>query len=222
MYSGYIAISIIILLITIFFYIKNNNSEKRDYNYRPSTQEDIAKDLGEIGEEIIKNVLGETIPGRQYINNLILKDEKGYTTQIDHILINPKAIFVIETKNLSGRIYGNENQKQWTQVLAYGEEKHKLYNPIKQNENHIYKLKKITKTELPIKSIIVFAQDNTKYINSENVFTKREMIYEINSYVKNDISKYEMENFYNQLQELKANQITDEEHIRNIKSNIQI
>ena len=213
-----IAMFLIVLLFILGLNSNTEDSTNSDYNYESSTQEDIAKNLGKRGEEKITELLGNTIQGRQYlINNLILIDSKGQTTQIDHIYINCNAVFVIETKNLSGRIYGNENQKQWTQVLACGEEKYKFYNPVKQNERHIYKLKKITGTKLPIKSIIVFAQDNTDYINSIDVYTRKQMIYKINAYPENNITVQEMEQFYNQLLALQANQITDEEHIDNIQ-----
>ena len=64
----------------------------------------------------------------------MLKVSEGKTSQIDHVVINPRGVFVIETKNYSGRIYGSENQLEWTQVLSYGRVKHKLYNPPRVNQ----------------------------------------------------------------------------------------
>lgn len=91
----------IILIIILVVYLK-----------RPETR-------GRRGENRVKWVIGETIENDQYvINDLILMND-GKTTQIDHIVINPRGVFVIETKNYSGEIYGNENQREWTQVLAY-------------------------------------------------------------------------------------------------------
>lgn len=88
--------------------------------------------IGSEGERIVGRFIGETIPGLQYvINNLILEVEEGKTSQIDHIVINKRGIFVIETKNYSGMIYGTENQLEWTQVLNYGKVKNHFYNPIK-------------------------------------------------------------------------------------------
>lgn len=73
----------------------------------------------------------------------MIVSNNGNTTQIDHIVINPRGVFVIETKNYSGEIYGSENQREWTQVLAYGNVKNKLYNPLKQNATHVYNVKRI-------------------------------------------------------------------------------
>lgn len=57
------------------------------------------------------------------------------TAQIDHIVLSPYGIFVIETKNLSGWIYGREREPRWTQVLAGGI-KNTFQNPLHQNYCH--------------------------------------------------------------------------------------
>lgn len=119
----------------------------------------------ERGEKEVRNVIGETVENEKYIiNDLILQDEDK-TAQIDHIVINRRAVFVIETKNYSGKIYGSENQQLWTQVLERGGEKNKLYNPLKQNATHIYYIKKLL-GDLPIRSVVVFVQNNTEYITA--------------------------------------------------------
>ncbi|MBC8792130.1 MAG: nuclease [Tagaea sp. CACIAM 22H2] len=59
----------------------------------------------------------------------------SYTTQIDHLVISPYGVFVIETKNISGWIFGNANHAQWTQVIFYF--KQRFQNPLIQNDIHI-------------------------------------------------------------------------------------
>lgn len=56
------------------------------------------------------------------------------TTQIDHILVSVFGLFVIETKNMQGWIFGSENQSRWTQVI-YGK-KTQFQNPLHQNYRH--------------------------------------------------------------------------------------
>lgn len=51
------------------------------------------------------------------LNDLTLPDGEGATTQIDHLLLSPFGVFVIETKNYKGWIFGSERQKQWTQKI---------------------------------------------------------------------------------------------------------
>ncbi len=59
----------------------------------------------------------------------------GETTQIDHLVISPYGIFVIETKNIKGWIFGRPNQAQWTQVFFRF--KQRFQNPLFQNDFHI-------------------------------------------------------------------------------------
>lgn len=59
----------------------------------------------------------------------------SYTTQIDHLVISPYGVFVIETKNISGWIFGNANHAQWTQVIYHF--KQRFQNPLAQNNTHI-------------------------------------------------------------------------------------
>ena len=71
------------------------------------------------GEQFISKLmkkLHNKYEGYYPFNDVILKTPDG-TTQIDHILISPYGIFVIETKDYSGWIFGSERQKKWTQSL---------------------------------------------------------------------------------------------------------
>ncbi len=71
-------------------------------------------------------------------NHLYLPKEDGTYTEIDLVMLTAKGIFVIESKNYSGWIFGNENQKFWMQTLpAKKNNKHKFLNPIWQNQGHV-------------------------------------------------------------------------------------
>ena len=69
------------------------------------------------------------------LNDLTLLDGEGATTQIDHLLLSPFGVFVIETKNYKGWIFGSERQKQWTQKIY--KKSFKFQNPIHQNYKHM-------------------------------------------------------------------------------------
>jgi hypothetical protein len=73
-------------------------------------------------------------------NNLLIVTGNG-SSQIDHVVISKYGIFVIETKNYKGWIFGNEKSEYWTQVIF--RYKKKFINPIKQNWTHVYALKNI-------------------------------------------------------------------------------
>lgn len=178
---------------------------------------------GKVGEGTVKSIIGDTIQGEKYvINDITIRDEKGKTSQIDHILINKTGVFVIETKNYSGRIYGDDNKQEWTQVLQYGKVKNNFYNPIKQNATHIYRLKEVTKTELPLYSIVVFTQGNIQYIKSKRVYNLRELKKVIQQPPVKECNTEDMEKLYNQLLEIKEKGlVTKTEHIGNIMQTLQ-
>lgn len=74
--------------------------------------------------------------GFRIFNDLVLPrpDGKG-TTQIDHVIASRGGIFVVETKNYSGWIFGDANSRQWTQISRG--KKSRFQNPLHQNALHI-------------------------------------------------------------------------------------
>lgn len=94
------------------------------------------------------------------------------TTQIDHLVISPYGVFVIETKNYRGWIFGSPKQAQWTQQLHRN--KHRFQNPLHQNDLHIRALAEFL--GLPkdrFHSVIFFIGDSTfKTPMPENVLNQ--------------------------------------------------
>ena len=114
---------------------------------------------GKYGERKVSNFIDELKrDGELLINDyLASRNSQGtHSIQIDHIFISHKGIFVIETKDYRGRIYGDRYQKNWTQVLAYGGVKNRLYNPIMQNETHVHYVKNIIGDRFPIHNVVIF------------------------------------------------------------------
>ena len=72
-----------------------------------------AKVRGWIGEKAVSIIL-KFLPDEYTVFNNIYIEENGKSTQIDHVILSPYGIFVIETKNYSGWIYGSENAQYWT------------------------------------------------------------------------------------------------------------
>ena len=94
------------------------------------------------------------------LNDLTLPDGQGSTTQIDHILLSPNGIFVIETKNYKGWIFGGERQKMWTQKIY--KKSYQFQNPIHQNYKHMKVLESVLSDIVSpefMHSIIVFMPD---------------------------------------------------------------
>ena len=122
---------------------------------------------GREGEEEVRLTLERS--GQPGIFDNFMLVENGRSRQIDHIVVNSNGVFVIETKNLSGQIYGEEDWQEWTQVLSYGKVKNKFYNPVKQNLTHVRCVQKLLPKGVPVWSLIVFVQNNTAFIRSRGV-----------------------------------------------------
>jgi hypothetical protein len=108
---------------------------------------------------LIKNV---TLP-------TFIDDKEHGTTQIDHIIVSKYGVFVVETKNMKGWIFGGENQKQWTQQIF--KHKSKFQNPLHQNYKHVKTLESCLNAKNDsIFSVIIFIGDSTFKTNMpENV-----------------------------------------------------
>ncbi|OZU89637.1 NERD nuclease [Virgibacillus indicus] len=107
--------------------VKNKNTEH------------VANRKGEIGEYKIDIQLSQLPKEYKYLNDLMIENTKTASgfSQIDHVVLTPYGIFVIETKNYQGSIYGGRNRKTW---LING--KFKMPNPLIQNYGHIQALKR--------------------------------------------------------------------------------
>ena len=174
---------------------------------------------GKFGEKEVSRFLNRLAKKHDgyLINDVIIPTENGTTSQIDHVLIIPAGVFVVETKNYSGRIYGNDQQEHWVQILNYGKVKNKLYSPVKQNLTHIYNLSKIIgDRKISFINIVIFTQNNIRYIDSENVYTKKEIKQLASSEtLLNDV---QIQNVYSKINEYKENPIsTTKQHVVEIK-----
>ena len=96
---------------------------------------------GRNGEYLIYRSLKVLGDQHKLLTNIYLPKEDGTTTEIDLIMISASGIYVFESKNYSGWIFGDENTKFWTQSLKGGK-KYRFYNPIWQNKKHISVLQK--------------------------------------------------------------------------------
>ena len=99
-----------------------------------------AQRKGEVGEETIAYLLSGFNRSQFIVLNNILLNKPFVTrkdvptVQIDHIVVSVYGIFVIETKNYRGKIYGYEDAKNWYTYM--GGQKFTFQNPIMQNYGH--------------------------------------------------------------------------------------
>ncbi|WP_417582815.1 nuclease-related domain-containing protein [Nitrincola sp.] len=131
---------------------------------------------GIFGEFLVNRLLSK-LPAEDYtiIKDVTLPTADG-TTQIDHIIISRYGIFVVETKNMKGWIFGSATQAQWTQKIY--RHTSKFQNPIHQNYKHIKTLEAALgcPTEL-LHSVIVFVGDSEfKTDMPDNVIEARQCL----------------------------------------------
>ncbi|MBD7915757.1 NERD domain-containing protein [Clostridium sp. Sa3CUN1] len=168
------------------------------------------------GEKEVKDILSR-IKGYKLLNDIMIKSNNG-TSQIDHILIGKKGIFVIETKDYSGMIYGDEYSREWTQVI--NSKKNKFYNPIRQNYGHIKTLEKHIDRKNIFISIIVFTNKSTlKKIETDTpVIQVKKLKRFIRKYKSNNmLTKEEIDNMYNLIKKNNINSNRErKKHVKRI------
>ncbi|MBO4640156.1 MAG: NERD domain-containing protein [Treponema sp.] len=179
---------------------------------------------GSVGEFKVNTHL--SFLGNEYIilKDLLIKSSNGYSSQIDQLVLSEYGIFVIETKNYKGWIFGNEKSENWTQIIY--KEKHTFRNPIKQNWSHIYALKNILSDFPYIKyfPIVVFSGSATL----KNIESSIPVIYnnQLNSTIRNHcvekcITSVDLMKIQSMLESARITEKTArKEHVKNIKQNV--
>lgn len=189
----------------------------------------VRMDAGLYGEYLTYKKLQKfEAEGAKFLFNAYIKKENGETTEIDVIMICPNGLFVIESKNYSGWIFGNEKQKNWYQTLPAGRGKsHKenFYNPIMQNQGHIKNLKHLL-GEVPMYSVIVFSERCTLksiQISSKNIRVVKRgevdlAVEDIMGMSEKILSGEDIDRLYNALYPFtQADWLTKEQHVTAIK-----
>lgn len=176
--------------------------------------------LGDMGEKTINNYLHNLGASYWIYNDILLRTHTG-TVQIDHIVVSPFGIFVIETKNYTGWIFGNENSQYWTKNV-YGN-KYSLPNPIHQNYAHISALKELLPqyTNNQYISIISFLSGAELKVN---VRPQSNVIYSINlldcilSYKTQILTFDQMKEFCLKLEQISLkSEESRKEHVESLK-----
>ena len=177
---------------------------------------------GSIGERKVSKALN-ILDNNEYkiINNLMIRTDRG-TTQIDHVVISVYGIFVIETKNYQGFIFGNENDDKWKQVID--KRSYKFRNPIMQNYGHVVSLRKRLNLDkdLLVVSLIAFTNRASLRVNTQTpVMYDNNIVNYIRSYREKVISEnYMMRLYYDLLMSNIDSKDTRKEHVENIRMNV--
>ena len=116
------------------------------------------EEKGIIGEKRIAHLLSQLPEDDYHVMNDVLLEIGNTSSQIDHIVVSRYGVFVIETKNYAGIIFGEEDDQRWTQVI--GEQKNCFYNPLKQNQRHVQVISRCTRQQEKLFiPIVVFSRN---------------------------------------------------------------
>ena len=173
---------------------------------------------GEAGEWVVSHYLGKLDKSKYFTINDITLKLNGMTTQIDHIVVSCYGIFVIETKNWKGTVYGNRWGKEFYQYL--GGKKYKHQNPIRQNSGHIRFLREVLSSyhNLTFISIVAFGGYSKRKINGDTSIKISEILDTIRDYKEEVITEMDRDRVYTKLEKLKIEgENYKEEHIENIR-----
>ncbi|WP_445486470.1 nuclease-related domain-containing protein [Niallia sp. 03133] len=179
---------------------KRTNNEKQIIIKKESNQKKSSPTpsrIGELGEYKINIQLDQLPKNFRYLSDLVIANthaKSGYS-QIDHVVLTPYAIFVIETKNFNGTVYGDRQRPQWNLNGKFP-----MMNPYNQNYGHIQAIKSILKSNNLTRfiSIVSFTRRCTFKVNEElrKIQSNDLIVYdtELSDYIKRKCNVLRIEN----------------------------
>ena len=176
---------------------------------------------GIVGEGLLNFVINVALDKKRYklLKNVTLRTENG-TMQIDHIIVSQYGVFVIETKNYKGWIFGSEHSKTWTQNI-YGK-KHSFQNPLHQNYKHVKTLEKLLNlNDDKVFSVVVFVGESTfKTDMPSNVVYPLGLLKYIKAHQKIILTSQDVQRIVESIEtaSLSKSFKTNREHVQNLKA----
>lgn len=153
------------------------------------------------------------------IHNVTLPTLDG-STQIDHVIVSQFGVFVLETKNMAGWIFGGETQAQWTQKIY--KQTFKFQNPLRQNFKHVKTLEMAL--QLPagaVHSVVAFIGSSTfKTAMPPNVTCGAGFISYIKSFRERIFSESQVAELLKNIQSVRLapTLATHQAHVHNLKN----
>lgn len=171
-----VLLSIMAIVIVVITLNKSKSEEKidrnwRDYdnsgNYTPQRTDQIkhkwssedARIAGRKGEELIYKELSFRFPSAKLITNLYIPHEcdTGYS-EVDIVMIHETGVYCIECKNYTGSLIGDLS-KDKIQQRYEGSKCFTIYNPIKQNNTHVFNVRRVLGDRYFVHNCVIFAKD---------------------------------------------------------------
>lgn len=226
-YEILIILAVVVWAAVVIKYCQENSIYKKSAYGKQSNNTfwKTISNQGARGEYRISQVLEKAPFEHKLIFNCYIPNRTGEKTEIDIIFLSTKGIYVVENKNYSGWIFGDEKSKNWCETIKG--KKYFFYNPIKQNKSHIKNLEKLLQLgEESYISLITFNSGaNLKKITVESSNTFVIHYNKLKKFLQDQKNKSDfftsekLEEIYQTL--LPGTQLSDEEkqeHIDRIKN----
>ena len=172
------------------------------------------------GERAVQRTIAQKLNPLIYsdLHNVTLPTKDG-STQIDHLIFSPYGLFVLETKNYQGWIFGSENQREWTQQIF--KKRSKFQNPLRQNYKHTKTLQDLLGlAPEQVHSVIAFVGDCEFKTEMPPQVTRGDgFVGYIHSFAKTIWTPEEMQALMDKLEEvrLQPGRETDKQHVAHVK-----
>ena len=173
------------------------------------------------GERAVQRLIAQRLNPLVYVDlhNVTLPTTGGGSTQIDHLIFSPYGLFVLETKNYQGWIFGTEKQREWTQQIF--KKRSKFQNPLRQNYKHTKTLQDLLGIGAEhVHSVIAFVGDCELKTEMPPQVTKGDgFVAYIQSFTQTVWAPEEMQALLDKLEavRLQPGRATDKQHVAHVK-----
>ncbi len=173
------------------------------------------------GERAVQAAIRRQLNPLIYVDmhNVTLPTADGGSTQIDHLIFSPYGLFVLETKNYQGWIFGTEKQREWTQQIF--RKRSRFQNPLRQNYKHVKTLQSLLDIAPEhLHSLIAFVGDcEFKTEMPAHVTRGLGFVGHIQSFAEPVWSPEQMQALLDKLEELRLqpDRATDRRHVAHVR-----
>lgn len=142
---------------------RGNYTPQRTYQRtsqrKPKWDSEDARIAGQRGEELIYRELSSKFPDARFITNLYIPHEsdKGYS-EVDIVMIHETGVYCIECKNYTGSLIGDLSKDKIQQKYE-GSKCFTIYNPTKQNNTHVFNVRRVLGDKYFVHNCVIFAKD---------------------------------------------------------------
>ena len=112
---------LLLIPLTIIIVLRKRYEKNAYFQITHLSYSAVKKDIGKYGEYLTyKHLKNYEKQGAKFLFNVYIPKESGETTEIDVLMLCSKGLFVFESKNYSGWIFGSMNSEIWAKTFSIG------------------------------------------------------------------------------------------------------